>query len=51
VGSASLLHGLNHLYDSLAGQMTLAHWLSDTFPLLLGAAVFLIAIWPRGSSK
>ena len=47
VGSANLLHGLNHVYDSLAGQMSLTHWLADTIPLLLGAVIFLIAIWPK----
>ncbi|MFQ5946367.1 MAG: hypothetical protein ACE5NC_08975 [Anaerolineae bacterium] len=40
---ASLLHALNHTYDALIGQASLAHWLSDTLPLLIFAALILLA--------
>lgn len=49
--SASLLHGFNHLYDAVAGQMSLTHWLTDTIPLLAGAILLIAAIWPLSNGS
>jgi hypothetical protein len=43
---ANLFHSLNHMYDSIAGQMSLAWWLKDTIPLIVVAVLFFVAIRP-----
>ena len=40
---ASALHALNHLYDAVVQGAPLAHWLADTAPLLLLAALLALA--------
>lgn len=42
VALASLLHALNHAYDALSGQVSLARWFSDTIPLLFSAGLLLL---------
>lgn len=42
VGSG--LHLLNHVFDGVTGQYTLQHWLTDTAPLAVAAAL-LVAAW------
>ncbi|MEM7113287.1 MAG: hypothetical protein AAF614_12705 [Chloroflexota bacterium] len=44
VAAGNVLHGLNHLYDAIQGRETLAHWLTDTLPLILFAILYLWAI-------
>ena len=51
VAGANLFHGLNHLYDSITGRVPLALWWNDTFPLIIGAVLFLLALWPEGVRK
>jgi len=50
IGVGNLLHSFNHVYDAAFGQMSLAHWLTDTVPLLIGAGLFFLAIWPHHQS-
>ena len=48
---ASALHALNHLYDAVVQGAPLAHWLGDTAPLLLLAALLALAGVPlRGAA-
>lgn len=51
IGAAALgnvLHVLNHAYDSIISRATLAHWLSDGLPVLIGAVGLVLAWWWAG---
>ena len=45
VAAGNILHALNHLFDAILGQESLAHWLQDTVPLVLFGALFLWVFW------
>jgi len=48
IGAAALgnvLHVLNHVYDSIISRATLAHWVSDGGPVLIGAVALVLAWW------
>jgi hypothetical protein len=42
---ASLIHALNHAYDDWLIASPLSHWLTETIPLLLFAALLLFIYW------
>lgn len=41
--AGSLLHTANHSYDALVGAEPLSHWLADVGPLVVIAALMLVA--------
>ncbi len=41
----SLLHALNHIYDSIVGSFPPARWLTETAPILILALLLLAAYW------
>ena len=43
VAVGSLLHALNHWYDAFMSGASFTRWLSDTFPLLVFAALLIWA--------
>jgi len=40
---ANLLHAFNHVYDAVIARAALGYWLRDTAPLLLLAALLVLA--------
>lgn len=49
--AGGLFHAFNHVYDSLAEGASLAHWLSDTVPLLIFAVLLLLVLRPGTLSR
>ncbi len=47
VAAGNIIHASNHIYDAIMGQEDLAHWLSDTVPLVFFAAIFMLVFWER----
>ena len=47
VAAGNIIHASNHIYDAILGQEDLAHWLSDTIPLVFFAVVFMLVFWDR----
>lgn len=45
VATGNIIHASNHIYDAILGQEALAHWLSDTLPLVLFAVIFMLVFW------
>ena len=42
VAAGNIIHASNHIYDAVMGRESLAHWLSDTIPLVFFAAIFML---------
>ncbi len=47
VAAGNIIHASNHIYDAILGQEALAHWLSDTIPLVFFAVIFMLVFWDR----
>jgi len=47
VAAGNIIHASNHIYDAILGQEDLAHWLSDTIPLIFFAVIFMLVFWER----
>lgn len=42
--AGSILHALNHLYDAILSRESVAHWLTDTIPLIALGLFLLFAV-------
>lgn len=47
VAAGNIIHASNHIYDAILGEEDLAHWLSDTIPLVFFAVIFMLVFWDR----